>query len=237
METILSTTAKKSPVSLRLLTALIVIELLLLLRWLLPTVFAPITWDSTLWASEKLAWYLTRSSGAVAYIVLSASTVWGLLLSTKVIKEWVPGAVALTMHETLSWLAAGLAAFHALALLFDHYYTYTLSNLLIPFTGPYEPLWVGLGTLAFYLLLLLSATFYARHWIGARRWRQLHYLTFGVYGLTTLHGWLAGTDSAAFGWLYGTSAFVVILLTIYRVLTAIGGAHTTPQPQRQRATN
>lgn len=237
MTTILSTTAKKSPVHFRLITGLIVIELLLLLRWLLPPLFVHITWDSTLWASEKLAWYLTRSSGAVAYIVLSASTIWGLLLSTRVVKEWVPGAVALTMHETLSWLAAGLAAFHALVLLFDRYYTYTLGDLLIPFTGPYAPLWVGLGTLAFYLMLLLSVTFYARQWIGARRWRQLHYLTFGVYILVTLHGWLAGTDSATFGWLYGASAFIVIFLTIYRVIATIGSAQTMPQPKRQRATN
>jgi predicted ferric reductase len=237
MWTILSTTAKKSPISLRLLTGLVAIELLLLLWGLLPPILAPMTDDSALWASEKLAWYLTRSSGAVAYIVLSASTVWGLLLSTRVIKEWVPGAVALTMHETLSWLAVGLAAFHALVLLFDHYYTYTLSNLLIPFTGPYEPLWVGLGTLAFYLLLLLSATFYARRWIGAKRWRQLHYLTFGAYGLVTLHGWLAGTDSATFGWLYGASAFIIIFLTVYRVIATIGSAQTMPQPKRQRATD
>lgn len=237
MWTIISTTAKKSPVSLRLLTGLIVIELLLLLRWLWPAIFAPITGDGALWASEKLAWYLTRSSGAVAYLVLSASTAWGLLLSTRLIREWVPGAVALTMHETLSWLAAGLAAFHALVLLFDQYYTYTLSSLLIPFTGPYEPLWVGLGTLAFYLLLLLSATFYARRWIGAKRWRQLHYLTFGLYGLVTLHGWFAGTDSATFGWLYGASALTVIFLTLYRLIAAIGDAQAMPQPKRQRTTN
>ncbi|MCE7983241.1 MAG: ferric reductase-like protein [Caldilinea sp. CFX5] len=237
MWTILLTTAKKSPVSLRLLTGLIIIELLLLLWWLFPPLVAYITGDGTLWASEKLAWYLTRSSGAVAYIILSASTVWGLLLSTRVIKEWVPAAVALTMHETLSWLAAGLAAFHALVLLFDHYYTYTLSNLLIPFTGPYQPLWVGLGMLAFYLLLLLSASFYARRWLGARQWRRLHYLTFGVYVLITLHGWLAGTDSATFGWLYGASAFTVIFLTIYRIIAISGSAQALPHPKRQRATN
>jgi len=237
MWTILSTTGKKSPVSQRLLTSLIAVELLLLLWWLSPAFVAYITGDGTLWASEKLAWYLTRSSGAVAYIILSASTVWGLLLSTRVIKEWVPGAVALTMHETLSWLAVGLTAFHALVLLFDRYYTYTLSNLLIPFTGPYEPFWVGLGTLAFYLLLLLSATFYARHWIGARRWRQLHYLTFGTYVLITLHGWLAGTDSAAFGWLYGISAFTVIFLTLYRIIATIGSDQAAPPSKRLQTTN
>jgi len=237
MSTLLQTTGKGKADKTRLLNGVIVIEILLLLWWLFPTFFTQFSLDSTLWASEKLSWYLTRSSGTVAYIVLSASTLWGLLLSSKLIKELVPAPVALAMHNALSWIALGLAFFHAFVLLFDNYYTYTVSNLLIPFTGPYQPLWVGVGTLGFYLMLLLSATFYMRRWIGAKRWRQLHYLTFAGYAMITLHGWLAGTDSAVFAWLYGTSALTVIFLTLYRIVAAIREAGSVPQRKLQSIAN
>lgn len=215
----------------RFLIGVMAIEALLLVWWLFPAFFAQFNLTNALWTSEKVAWYLTRSSGTVAYIFLSASTVWGLLLSSKLSKAVVPAPVALAMHNVLSWIAVGLASFHALVLLFDNYYPYTLGNLLIPFTGPYKPLLVGVGTLAFYLMLLLSASFYARKWLGAKRWRQFHYLTFVAYAMVTLHGWLAGTDSAAFAWLYGGSSLLVIFLTIYRIVTAI--AMTTNEPSHK----
>lgn len=227
----IETPFQESTHKIRFLIGIITVEALLLVWWLFPAFFAQFSLSNALWASEKAAWYLTRSSGTVAYIFLSASTVWGLLLSSKLIKEIVPAPVALAMHDILSWVAVGLASFHALVLLFDSYYTYTLGNLLIPFTGPYEPLLVGVGTLAFYLMLLLSVSFYARKWLGAKRWRQLHYLTFVSYGMVTLHGWLVGTDSTTFAWLYGGSTLLVLFLTLYRIVTVIGT--TTKEPSRK----
>ncbi|MCB0105697.1 MAG: ferric reductase-like transmembrane domain-containing protein [Caldilineaceae bacterium] len=175
--------------------------------------------------SEKLSWYLTRSSGTVAYLALSLSTVWGLLLSTKVIKEWVPASLTLAMHNSLAWITVGLSFFHAFVLLFDSYYTYTVANLLIPFTGPYAPLWVGIGTVNFYLLLLISASFYMRSRIGTKNWRRLHYLTFAAFLFVTLHGWMAGTDSTQLKPMYLVSGMLVLFLTIYRILDAIQHSH------------
>lgn len=215
-----------SPARQRILAGIFITETLILLWWLFPAFFAQFTVQNALWASEKASWYLTRSSGTIAYILLSASTIWGLLLSTKLIKSWVPAPVALAMHDILSWVAVGLASFHALLLLFDRYYSYTLANLLVPFTGPYEPFWVGIGIIAFYLMFLLSASFYLRQRIGAKRWRQLHYVTFAAYFMVTLHGWQSGTDSNAFGWLYGGSLLLVGFLTFYRIFTAIDEART-----------
>ena len=124
--------------------------------------------------TSKTAWHFTRSAGTVAYILLASSTVWGLLLSTKIIKETVPAALALVMHNAFSWLAIALTGLHALALLFDSYFTYTIADLTIPFIGPYEPGWVGLGILGMYLMLLTSISFNFRKKIGQKRWRKLH---------------------------------------------------------------
>ncbi len=173
---------------------------------------------ASLLAGEKAAWYLVRSSGIVAYLLLSASTVWGLLLSTKLIASAVPPAITLAMHNYLSWLAIGTTAVHAGALLFDTYYTYTLAAILIPFVGPYMPIWVGLGTLGFYIMLLTTLSFYFRKQIGQKRWRTLHYATFIGYIFATLHGVVAGTDAALLGTTFGMSGLLVLFLTLIRIL-------------------
>jgi len=115
----------------------------------------------------------------------------------------------------------GLSTFHAGVLLFDSYYTYTVGDLLVPFTGPYQPFWVGIGTLSFYLLLLTSASFYARRRLGAKMWRRLHYLTFLAFAMVTAHGWAAGTGSTELRWLFLGSGNLVLFLTVYRILEAI----------------
>ena len=63
--------------------------------------------------SDELIWYLIRSSGIVAFLLLTASTAWGILLSSKIVKEWVPAAVALELHNYVSWTALGLSIYHA----------------------------------------------------------------------------------------------------------------------------
>jgi len=217
-----------------LLILTVVAELALLLWRVLPTSLPIFSSLQLLPMSEKLSWYLTRSSGTVAYLTLTLSTVWGLLLSTKLVKEWIPATMTLTMHNTLGWTAIGLSIFHAAALLFDSYYTYTVADLLVPFTGPYAPLWVGVGTISFYLLLLVSASFYGRQWIGTHTWRRLHYLTFGAFIMVTLHGWMAGTDSAQLKPLYLIAGNLVLFLTCYRIIDGMQNRHSKRQRQQRQ---
>ncbi|MCB8945665.1 MAG: ferric reductase-like transmembrane domain-containing protein [Ardenticatenaceae bacterium] len=206
--------------SFSLLLGLISGSLLLAAGWYLtqtPLGAQLINW---LGITDKTPWYFSRASGTVAYLLLAGSTIWGLLLSSKIIKETVPAALSLAMHNILSWLAIALTSWHTLALLFDNYYTYTLADLTIPFIGPYRPGWVGLGIMGFYLMLLTSLSFYFRKQMGQKRWRQLHYATFVAYILATVHGLMAGTDSSQPGMrvLYVGSGLLVFFLTNYRLL-------------------
>ncbi len=163
---------------------------------------------------QKLSWHLVRSSGIVAYVLLLASTIWGLLLSSQFVKDWSPGPVSLTVHSTISWLALLLGLIHALLLLLDDYFTYTLSDILVPFTGPYRPEVVGLGTLAFWLLLVISLSFPLKKRIGQANWRRLHYTSYIAFGLVSVHGLFAGTDGAHLGFrvLMGMGILLVVLM-------------------------
>jgi predicted ferric reductase len=172
----------------------------------------------------KTPWYLSRSAGTVAYLLLLGSTIWGLLLSSKIVKEEIPAALALAMHNVLSWLALGFTGLHAVVLLFDNYYTYRLPDLMIPFVGPYRPQPVGLGIIGFYLMALVTFSFRFRKQIGPGRWRVLHYLSFLVFTLATVHGIAAGTDSSKLGMqiIYLGSGLLVFFLINFRLLTARG---------------
>lgn len=181
---------------------------------------------------DKVAWHLTRSLATVAYVSLTGAAVWGLLLSTRLVKSAVPAPLSLALHSALSWLGVALGGLHALLLLLDRYYTYSLGDLLIPFTGPYRPAWVGLGTIGLYGLTLVSASFFVRKWMGQRAWRMLHYLSFPLFVLVTLHGLFSGTDSTQLSMemMYLFSGTLVLLLTIWRVYTGVMGAQTKRAP-------
>jgi predicted ferric reductase len=168
----------------------------------------------TLDQDQKLSWHLVRSSGIVAYLLLLASTVWGLFISSQFVKDWSPGPISLTMHSTISWLALLLGLIHALLLMFDNYFTYTLSNIFVPFTGPYRPEAVGLGTLAFWIIVVVALSFPLKKRIGHVTWKRLHYMSYAAFGLVSLHGLFAGTDGTNLGFrvLVGIGILLVVLL-------------------------
>lgn len=174
-------------------------------------------------ASNESVWYAVRASGIVAYLLLAASTVWGVVLSSKIVKDWVPAAVALDLHNSLSWLAIGLSILHAGLLLASSYFDYSLINLLIPFTGPFKPFWVGLGIVGVYLLLGTSLTFYATKWIGYKVFRLIHLLTYVAFMVALSHSVVAGTDTAALAPVYIATMLVVLFVTAYRVLALRAG--------------
>ncbi|MEZ4864373.1 MAG: ferric reductase-like transmembrane domain-containing protein [Caldilineaceae bacterium] len=205
--------------------------------WVLTNTTLGAQLQSWVGVDAKTAWHLSRASGTVAYLLLTAATLWGLMQTTKLVKEHVAPALTLAMHNILSWLAIILSGVHALALLFDSYYLYTVKNLVVPFTGPYRPAWVGLGVIGLYIMILTAVSFSWRGWMGQKWWRRLHYFTYLAYGLVTFHGLLAGTDSGDLGMqlMFWGSALLVTGLTAYRFFWMMPGEHTPPPVQPGRA--
>ncbi len=166
-------------------------------------------------------WYMARAGGMIAYLLMWFSVVWGLVLSTKVTGKLIPMPLAYGLHEFLSILAVLFAALHAAVLMGDEYIKFNIFHLLVPFIAPYEPLWTGLGTIALYLLVALTASFYVRKHIGQKLWRTLHYLTFAAYLLALAHAIMAGSDSGAIVsvLLYWSTGFISLFLVYYRLFT------------------
>ena len=132
----------------------------------------------------------------VGFALLWASVVLGVAITGKLARVWPGGPLAFDLHQYFSILGIGFAVLHVGTLLGDSYIGYTLGQLLLPFgAGDYEPFWVGLGQLAAYLLIPVTISFYARKALGPRGWHTIHGLSYGLFGLTLLHGLFSGTDS------------------------------------------
>lgn len=145
-------------------------------------------------AQPRTWWYLSRTSGLVAYALMALSMILGLLLSTRFAKDWPGSATAFSLHEHTSMLGLSFALFHALVLLGDRHTPFTAAELVLPFGAAYQPFALGLGQLAFYGTVLLVGSFYVRKRIGQRTWRALHFGSFVVFALALSHGLMAGTD-------------------------------------------
>jgi predicted ferric reductase len=96
---------------------------------------------------------------------------------------------------------------------------------MVPFANQsYEPVYVGLGQVAFYTWILLVGSFYLRKQIGGKAWRWIHFISFLTFALVFVHGFLSGSDSQAawasmMYWLAGGS---LLFLLFYRIMVTAG---------------
>lgn len=172
--------------------------------------------------SDPTVWIAVRSLGFAAYALLGASVLGGLVLRAKPLGRRLTAASVAEVHKTLALLAVAATAAHGLLLLLDRAVRIPLEALVVPGLSPYRPLWVGAGVAAAWLVVLVTASFWARKWIGVRAWRGLHYASYAAFLLATAHGLAAGTDSGQ-PWaiaLYGAMSGAVIGLTAWRAVGA-----------------
>jgi sulfoxide reductase heme-binding subunit YedZ len=175
-------------------------------------------------ASGHAAWYAARASGLIAYVLATASVLFGLASATRAGNK-KPGLGFVTdVHRALSLLTLLAIGGHVVFLALDSYARFGVLDLLVPFVSWYRPVWTGLGVVAGYLAVAVFASFYVRSLIGYRAWRTFHYAAFGVFGLGSIHGLLAGTDSSAVwgSMIYALAIAAVALMASYRLLRGSG---------------
>jgi predicted ferric reductase len=167
--------------------------------------------------STQIWWYVTRSAGIIAYLLLWFSTVWGLAVPSRLLNPVLEQTFTVDFHEFISLLSIGFTLVHIFVLTIDRYLPYTPLQILLPFLSPYRPFWVGMGVIAFYITLLVTITFYLRSRIGVKTFRSIHVLSLLGYLGVTLHGVYAGTDSPLLSMqlLYKGTGLVVVFLTVY----------------------
>ena len=174
-------------------------------------------------ASSQVLYYTERSAGIVAWILLGASVLWGLALSTKSFRGKVKPNWMLDLHRFLGGLALIFVAVHVVSIVADSYVTVTPVNVLIPFTGTYHPSMVAWGIVGMYLLLAVELTSLARKKLSKKVWRATHFLSFPLFVTTTVHALTApATDRHVAIWKVAIIAtcIAVTVFTFVRVQRA-----------------
>jgi predicted ferric reductase len=186
---------------------------------------------------SSLPWVFERMFAFLAYFAMAGSVVYGLLLSTKILDAIAHRPITFTLHQDLASIGLGFAGIHGALLGLDKSVPFSLAQIAVPGLAPYSPLWVAAGQVAFYLMLVVIASFYVRRRIGQRAWRLLHYLTFLAFVGATAHGLGAGTDSGAAWarWIYVGATVAVMFLFVYRVALAVTSRPERPAARAARA--
>jgi hypothetical protein len=179
-------------------------------------------------------WYLARGTGAVALVLLTASVVLGIVDTVRFTAPRWPRFAIDAVHRDVSLLVVVVLVIHIITSVLDGFAPITLLDGVIPFVTPYRPLWLGLGTLSFDLLLAIAITSMIRRRLGYRVWRAIHWIAYASWPVAVLHGLGTGSDVKQWWMLALTAACIVAVLVA--VWTRIAGASDQHSGLRAPAT-
>jgi sulfoxide reductase heme-binding subunit YedZ len=167
-------------------------------------------------------WYLARGTGAVTLLLLTVVVVLGIFGPLRVTGGRWPRFAIDTLHRDLSLLVIALLVVHIVTNVLDSFVSISLSAAVIPFISSYRPIWLGLGTVAFDILLCLAITSLVRRRLGYQRWRLIHWLAYASFPVAVLHGLGTGSDTKIWWMLLLTAGCVaaVVIATCARVARA-----------------
>lgn len=184
--------------------------------------------------SSHFWWYLSRAAGIVSYLMLSASTLWGVFLSTKILQKRKQPAWLLDLHRWLAALTIIFLVVHLGAIWADSFVTFTVQDLLVPFHSTWYKKsagegafgWFGrhsvlFGVISFYFLAIVQVTSLLMKRIPRAKWHAIHLLSYVTFWLTTVHGVFAGTDATnqIFVWSALANVMLIAFVMMYRGFT------------------
>ena len=165
--------------------------------------------------------FMLYYAGVLALVGLTGSVLLGLLATDRIVMTPGHRVMAQAVHRAFS--------FGTLAFLVIHIVTEILAqrshviDAVVPFLSPYRTFYIGLGTIASDLIVLLVVTSIVRKRFTehgkAWRWRAIHYASYVAFVFGVLHGLLGGRTAKPYvDWSYGFAIAVTALGLAVRFL-------------------
>jgi sulfoxide reductase heme-binding subunit YedZ len=170
----------------------------------------------------SLLWFLTRGTGTAALLALGFTVALGVANKGAFSRFGLTAFAVDELHRYTAAVALLLLGTHILTAILDPFAGIGPLAAVVPGTTAYRPLWVGLGAVAFDLLLVVYLSSKVRLRLPYRLWRGLHWLAWPLYPLALLHAFGTGSDSR-FGWFIIAALFSVGLVgaaALQRLLTS-----------------
>ena len=163
--------------------------------------------------SSAPLWFATRSTGIIAFVLMTLTTVLGIASTQRAMasRAW-PRFATQSLHRNLSILGVLFLVAHVLTTMLDSFVHIGWWAILVPGVSSYKRLGVSLGAFAVDVLAVVMATSLLRHRLSARAWRAVHWASYAVWPLALLHFLRTGTDAAHGGWgvLLGAGSLVLV---------------------------
>ena len=165
--------------------------------------------------------FMLYYAGVLALVGLTGSVLLGLIATDRIVMTPGHRVMAQAVHRAFS--------FGTLAFLIIHIVTEILAqrshviDAVVPFLSPYRTFYIGLGTIASDLIVLLVVTSILRKRFTAHgkawRWRAIHYTAYVAFVFGVLHGLLGGRTAKPYvDWSYGFAIAVTALGLAVRFL-------------------
>ena len=152
--------------------------------------------------------------------LLALAVLWGLFLSSRSLGKGAPPAWLLDLHRHLGGLAVVFVGVHLGALVADNFTHFGWSELFVPMASTWKTGPVAWGVAGFYLLIAIEVTSLLQRRMPRKWWRRVHFLSFPLYVIATVHLFTAGTDAnnVLLVWAAVITSTLVVFLTIVRIL-------------------
>jgi methionine sulfoxide reductase heme-binding subunit len=175
-------------------------------------------------------WFMTRGTGVVSLVLLTLVVAVGVANVRRVQLEGVPRFVVEAIHRNAALLAVAFLCVHIVMAVLDPFAPIKLTDAVIPFISAYRPIWLGLGAVAFDLLIAVVITSIWRRRVGFGAWRWIHWAAYLCWPIAIVHGLGTGTDAKT-KWMLLLTAGCVVIVVVAAFARALSGwpDHVTPR--------
>ena len=166
---------------------------------------------------EQALWFASRATGLVSLLLITATVALGASHARRATSSRWPRFTVHAVHRNLSLLTLVFLVVHIASAIVDPYVKIGWLAAVVPFVSPYQPFWLGLGTVAFDLVLAVLVTSIMRLRVPLRLWRVVHTSTYAMWPVAMIHGLGIGGEDRSMWWVLaidvGCGVAVVVALT------------------------
>jgi methionine sulfoxide reductase heme-binding subunit len=172
--------------------------------------------------SSTSLWYVSRGTGVVSLLLLTAVMLLGLLVTRQGRLPGLPRFAVSGLHRNLALLAGVFVVVHVLSAVLDGYVDIPLTAAVVPLASPYERIWLALGAVSFDLMLAAIVTSLLRRHLTRGTWRAVHLFAYVSWPIAWVHS-VFSSDDLRHGFLFVLAivcAVAIAAAALWRVVTA-----------------
>lgn len=172
---------------------------------------------------NEVWWYLSRSSGIVATVLIVKALVWGFFFSARATGTKRRPKWWLDLHNYLGGLAFAFVIVHVVAVYQDQLSGIGLLQVFVPMTASGWAWGITWGVLATYVFALVVFTSWPRKRGSRRVWLTMHLMSVPAAIGAGVHAWMVGSSRGQlwFSLLLVALAGLAVYPAVLRLLAAM----------------